>query len=84
MKLGKPYQNGVGLYICSDEAQAKIFALKDKSEKEHQSYLQELKELDRQLEQDRKLREFMAIKSSERTENPFFRRHNLGKLSWQF
>jgi hypothetical protein len=52
----------------SDEAQAKIIALREKAEKEQQSYIQEMKELDRTLEQDRKLKEFMATKISDRSE----------------
>ena len=54
--------------LYRDEAQAKIIALREKSEKEHQNYIQEMKELDRSLEQDRKLKEFMATKISDRTE----------------
>lgn len=50
-----------------DETQARINALKEKAEKEYQNYLQELKDLDRQLEQDRNLKEFMTIKVTERT-----------------
>jgi coiled-coil domain-containing protein 63/114 len=53
--------------LNSDEAQTRIFALKEKAEKEQQAYLQEMKELDRILEQDRKLKEFMATKNSDRS-----------------
>ena len=49
-----------------DEAQAKIALLKEKAEKENQSYQQEMKELNRQLEHDRKLKEFLSIKATER------------------
>ena len=45
-----------------------MVALKEKNEKEHQSYLQEVKELERQLEQDRKLKEFLIIKTAERSD----------------
>ncbi|KAJ3196250.1 Coiled-coil domain-containing protein 63 [Irineochytrium annulatum] len=55
-------------YEARDEAQAKIIALREKAEKEYQAYIQEIKELDRALEQDRKLKEFMATKVSDRTE----------------
>ncbi|OAJ43330.1 hypothetical protein BDEG_26697 [Batrachochytrium dendrobatidis JEL423] len=55
-------------YEARDEAQTKIIALREKAEKEHQSYIQEIKELDRSLEQDRKLKEFMAAKGSDRSE----------------
>ncbi|KAJ3295035.1 Coiled-coil domain-containing protein 63 [Borealophlyctis nickersoniae] len=53
-------------YEARDEAQTKILALREKADKEYQAYMQEMKELDRSLEQDRKLKEFMATKASER------------------
>lgn len=40
--------------------------LRERAEKEYQAYLQEIKELDRALEQDRKLKDFMAAKMAER------------------
>ncbi|KAJ1340425.1 hypothetical protein BSLG_004944 [Batrachochytrium salamandrivorans] len=55
-------------YEARDEAQTKIIALREKAEKEYQSYIQEIKEIDRTLEQDRKLKEFMAAKSLDRSE----------------
>lgn len=54
-------------YEARDEAQTKIIALREKAEKEYQSYIQEIKELDRALEHDRKLKEFMATKTMHRT-----------------
>ena len=53
-------------YEARDEAQAKIIALREKAEKEYQAYIQEIKELDRLLEHDRKLKEFMATKTMHR------------------
>ncbi|KAI9101371.1 hypothetical protein DFS34DRAFT_468416 [Phlyctochytrium arcticum] len=53
-------------YEARDEAQARIIALREKAEKEHQAYVQEVKELDRSLEQDRRLKEFMATKVADR------------------
>ncbi|KAJ3384214.1 Coiled-coil domain-containing protein 63 [Entophlyctis sp. JEL0112] len=55
-------------YEARDEAQAKIIALREKADKEHQAYIQEIKELDRALEQDRKLKDFMAAKFADRLE----------------
>ncbi|KAJ3302847.1 Coiled-coil domain-containing protein 63 [Kappamyces sp. JEL0829] len=55
-------------YEARDEAQTKIIVLREKAEKEYQSYIQEIKELDRILEQDRRLKEFMATKTSNRME----------------
>ncbi|KXS18767.1 hypothetical protein M427DRAFT_488341 [Gonapodya prolifera JEL478] len=52
-------------YESRDDSQSKLLALKEKSDKEHQAYLSEMKELDRILEQDRKLKEFMAAKTGE-------------------
>ncbi|KAJ3383555.1 Coiled-coil domain-containing protein 63 [Lobulomyces angularis] len=48
--------------------QAKIIAWREKVEKEHQAYIQEVKDLDRSYEQDRKLKEFMATKAADRLE----------------
>ncbi|KAJ3021414.1 UNVERIFIED_CONTAM: Coiled-coil domain-containing protein 63 [Siphonaria sp. JEL0065] len=56
-------------YEARDEAQAKIIALREKADKEYQAYIQEIKELDRALEQDRKLKEFMATKVADRGES---------------
>ncbi|KAJ3057209.1 Coiled-coil domain-containing protein 63 [Rhizophlyctis rosea] len=53
-------------YEARDEAQTRILALREKAEKEYQAYVQEMKELDRTLEQDRKLKDFMATKASDR------------------
>ncbi|KAI8818617.1 uncharacterized protein EV422DRAFT_175063 [Fimicolochytrium jonesii] len=53
-------------YEARDEAQARIIALREKADKEHQAYIQEIKELDRSLEQDRRLKDFMATKVADR------------------
>ncbi|KAI9203021.1 uncharacterized protein BJ171DRAFT_158220 [Polychytrium aggregatum] len=55
-------------YEARDEAQARIILLREKAEKEYQTYFQEIKELDRALEQDRKLKDFMATKVLDRQE----------------
>lgn len=57
-------------YEARDEAQSKILVLREKAEKEFQSYIQEIKEIDRILEQDRRLKEFMATKNSHRINRP--------------
>jgi hypothetical protein len=49
-----------------DEAQSRIITLKEKAEKEYQTYIQEIKELDRKIEHDRKLRDFLTIKAMDR------------------
>ena len=53
-------------HISSDEAQQKMLALKEKSDKEMIQYNNELKEIKRILEHDRKLKEFMTAKAQER------------------
>lgn len=55
-------ENSNAAYEIRDEAQTKIIILREKAEKEYQTYIQEVKELDRTLEHDRKLKEFMATK----------------------
>ena len=54
------------MYYFSDEAQAKMLALKEKSDKEMVQYNMELKNIRRTLEHDRKLKEFMTVKAQER------------------
>lgn len=51
-----------------DEAQGKMMALKEKADKDLAQYNTELKELMRIIEHDRKLKDFMRIKSEERAE----------------
>ncbi|KAI8914406.1 hypothetical protein EDD86DRAFT_199272 [Gorgonomyces haynaldii] len=61
-------------YEARDEAQTKIIALREKAEKEYQAYIQEIKEVDRALEHDRKLKEFMATKTMHRQRQPVHRK----------
>ena len=49
-------------YESRDEAQSKMAELKEKSEKELSSFETELRELSRQIEQDRKMKAFMNLK----------------------
>ena len=51
-----------------DEAQAKMSALRERSEREQTLYGFEIKELKRIIDHDQKLKDFMAVKSQERTE----------------
>jgi len=59
-------ENSTGAYDQRDEAQTKMVALKEKSDKELAQYNLELKEIKRILEHDRKLKEFMNVKAQER------------------
>jgi len=49
-----------------DEAQSKITALQDRNEKDAQQYAAELKELQRTLDHDEKLKDFLFHKSNDR------------------
>ncbi|KAJ3343229.1 hypothetical protein HDU93_009213 [Gonapodya sp. JEL0774] len=54
-------------YETRDDAQSRLLTLREKADKEYQAYLVEMKDLGRILEQDRKLKEFMATKAADRT-----------------
>lgn len=54
-------------YDQRDEAHSKIFLLKEKSEKDLQLFSAEIKELQRVIDNDKKLREFMMAKGVNRT-----------------
>lgn len=49
-----------------DESQQKIMALQERNEKDAQQYASELKELQRNLDHDEKLKEFLFNKSNDR------------------
>ncbi|XP_042333329.1 outer dynein arm-docking complex subunit 1 [Sceloporus undulatus] len=53
-------------YEARDEAQARLIQLQDKAEKDRRQHETEMKELDRLLENDRRISEFIAIKLQER------------------
>jgi len=59
-------EDSTAAYDQRDEAQGKMLALKEKSDKEMIQYNVELKEIRRILEHDRKLKEFMTVKAQER------------------
>lgn len=50
-----------------DEAQAKLGQLREKAEKDVAQHGAEMKELQRVLDHDRRLRQFLAIKAQERS-----------------
>ena len=56
-------------YESRDEAQQKMVVLREKAEKDRQQYEAEIKELQRLLDHDKKLKEFMGIKTQERKED---------------
>ncbi|XP_071944329.1 coiled-coil domain-containing protein 63-like [Antedon mediterranea] len=67
-EMNEVIQQSTAAYDARDEAQTKMMALRDRSDKEQAQYNLELKELHRIIDHDRKLKEFMAIKAQERME----------------
>lgn len=57
-------------FSSSEEATARIKALTEKAERDCQQHNMEMKELVRLIDHDRKLRDFMKIKSAVREEDP--------------
>ncbi|CAH2319218.1 coiled-coil domain-containing 114-like [Pelobates cultripes] len=54
-------------YDARDEAQTKMLQLKEKAEKDLNQHTAEIKELQRVIDHDRRLKEFMGIKTQERS-----------------
>ncbi|XP_057299829.1 coiled-coil domain-containing protein 63-like [Hydractinia symbiolongicarpus] len=67
-EIAKVIETSTSAYDARDDAQSKMLALKEKSDKDLLQYNMELKELMRIIDHDRKLREFMNIKSEDRAE----------------
>ncbi|XP_065842357.1 uncharacterized protein [Oscarella lobularis] len=67
-QLGELIDSSTQAYESSEEARAKMTALKEKADKEMAQHNMEMKELMRVIEHDRKLREFMTTKDFERQE----------------
>jgi predicted nucleotidyltransferase len=67
--------------LYRQESQNRMIALKERAEKEHQVYIQELKELERRYQEEKKLREFMSIKNSERADLSTPQHHSKISLS---
>ncbi|XP_002733759.1 coiled-coil domain-containing protein 63-like [Saccoglossus kowalevskii] len=71
--IGKVIDESTTAYDQRDEAQAKMILLKEKADKDMSQHNAEMKELQRIIDHDRKLREFMMIKSKEREEDEYLR-----------
>lgn len=56
------------ILFARDEAQAKMLALKEKNDKDIAQYKTEFMELERIIDHERKLKEFMRVKGEERAE----------------
>ena len=67
--IGEVIDQSTQAYDARDEAQAKMILLKEKADKDCAQYNAEMKELMRIIDHDRKLKEFMTIKSKEREED---------------
>ncbi|XP_077862727.1 coiled-coil domain-containing protein 63-like [Saccoglossus kowalevskii] len=67
-EMCKVTESATHAYDSRDEAQTKMSALKERSDKDKSQHKAELKELLRILDHDQKLKEFMAVKDQERAE----------------
>lgn len=67
--MGEVIDQSTQAYDARDEAQAKMILLKEKADKDMAQHQQEMKELQRIIDHEKKLREFMTIKSKEREED---------------
>lgn len=85
-EIAEIIESSTASYDARDDAQAKMMALKEKSDKDLAQYNMELKELMRIIDHDRKLKEFMGIKSEDRSDAnegmlPSKKSHEKDKLS---
>uniref|UniRef100_A0A4W3HDD2 Coiled-coil domain-containing protein 63-like n=1 Tax=Callorhinchus milii TaxID=7868 RepID=A0A4W3HDD2_CALMI len=65
-EVGAVIDMSTAAYDARDDAQTKMVQLKEKAEKDLVLHAAEMKELQRVIDHDRKLKEFMAIKTQER------------------
>ncbi|XP_071481099.1 coiled-coil domain-containing protein 63-like [Diadema antillarum] len=72
-EIGEVIDQSTQAYDSRDEAQAKMMLLKEKADKDMAQHQQEMKELQRIIDHDRKLREFMNIKGKEREEDDYLK-----------
>jgi hypothetical protein len=66
---GSVVENSTSAYDQREESQAKMVLMRDKEDKDKQQLNTELKELIRVIDHDKKLKEFMKIKTQERQED---------------
>ncbi|XP_060708398.1 coiled-coil domain-containing protein 114 [Hemiscyllium ocellatum] len=65
-EIGSVIDTSTAAYEARDEAQTKMQQMKEKAEKDLALHAAEMKELQRVIDHDRKLKEFMGIKTQER------------------
>ncbi|XP_059808076.1 coiled-coil domain-containing protein 114 isoform X1 [Hypanus sabinus] len=64
-EIGSVIDTSTAAYDARDEAQTKMLQLKEKGEKDMSLHTAEMKELQRVIDHDKKLKEFMGIKAQE-------------------
>jgi hypothetical protein len=67
-EIAEVIEASTSAYDARDDAQTKMMALKEKSDKDLLQYNMELKELMRVIDHDKKLKEFMTAKGEDRAE----------------
>ncbi|KAE8594033.1 hypothetical protein XENTR_v10019419 [Xenopus tropicalis] len=65
-EIGAVIDDSSSAYDARDEAQTKMLQLREKAEKDLNQHTAEIKELQRVIDHDRKLKEFMGAKTQER------------------
>ena len=68
-QINEVIENSTQAYDQREEAQAKMVLMRDKEDKDKMQLNTELKELIRVIDHDKKLKEFMKIKTQERQED---------------
>ncbi|XP_053547009.1 outer dynein arm-docking complex subunit 1 [Bombina bombina] len=66
-EIGSVIDESSAAYDARDEAQTKMLQLREKAEKDLNQHTAEIKELQRIIDHDRRLKEFMGIKTQERS-----------------
>ncbi|MEE6483097.1 hypothetical protein FKM82_013432 [Ascaphus truei] len=66
-EIGTVVDDSSAAYDARDEAQTKMLQLKEKAEKDLSQHTAEIKELQRIIDHDRRLKEFMGTKTQERS-----------------
>ncbi|XP_063724030.1 coiled-coil domain-containing protein 63-like [Symsagittifera roscoffensis] len=79
VEMGRIIDQSNQAYDQREEAQNKIISGKEKADKEEATHQSEMRELQRSIDHEKKLRQFMDIKKSEREEDEFTKQHKRKK-----
>merc|ERR1712226_341393 len=79
IEMGRIIEQSNQAYDQREEAQNKIISGKEKADKEEAQNQSEMRELQRSIDHEKKLRQFMDIKKSEREEDEFTKQHKKKK-----